>query len=348
MIAFRVDINKDIASGHIMRCMTIAEKVRAAGEEVLFISGDEYCSSFLTPKSFKYVITNSPADYWDSEIDLMKSIIKKYSIKCLFVDSYIVPDTYLKELNTVCKIAFIDDFLTKQLDVSLLLAPTQSRSLDFVNDLYKGTNTKLLLGKDYLIIRDEFLDLNDCGPDTKASNTNFSDKGILITTGGSDKYHFTLGIIKEILANSALLKNKYFVIIGSLNDDYEEIKALVKDCDSFVLLKNISNMGYYMHNSFYAISAGGNTVYELLCCKVALSTIALSDDQVALGKRLAGMNILNYEGDCRQDTKEVIAKCINTLEDISQNGINSKMQSAVEDYTDGLGATRIAKALIEL
>lgn len=341
MIAFRVDINKDIASGHIMRCMTIAEKVRKAGEEVLFISGDEYCSSFLAPRNFNHVITRTPADNWDEEIPLMINIIKQYNITCLFVDSYVVSKTYLEELNKYCKVAFIDDFLKEKLNISMLLAPTQSRNLDFVNEMYAGTDTVLLLGKDYLIIRDEFLKKS-------SKNSDEQEKGILITTGGSDKYHFTLNTIKEIINRPKLLENRYFIIIGSLNEDEKEIRDLTKGYESFVLLKNISNMGTYMHKSKYAISAGGNTVYELLCCKVPLSCIALSDDQVALGKRLAEQNILTFEGDCREDVNMVIENCINTLTDISNNGIQSKMQQAIAQYTDGLGAVRIAEELIKL
>ena len=116
MIAFRADINKEIASGHIMRSIAIAKKVREKGEEVLFISGDDYCSNFLNPCGFDYVTTNSPADSFDDELPLMKSLVDKYDIKCLFVDSYVVSAHYLCEMNKICKVAFIDDYLKEKLD----------------------------------------------------------------------------------------------------------------------------------------------------------------------------------------------------------------------------------------
>lgn len=341
MIAFRADINKEIASGHIMRSIAIAKKVREKGEEVLFISGDDYCSNFLNPCGFDYVTTNSPADSFDDELPLMKSLVDKYDIKCLFVDSYVVSAHYLCEMNKICKVAFIDDYLKEKLDISLLLAPTQSRSLDFVSDMYKDTDTVLLLGKDYLIIRDEFLSKEPL----PASQT----ENILITTGGTDKYSFTLKLMRRIISEPLLFTKHYFIILGALNGDEDAIRSLAfEHKDTFSILKNISNMGFYMKQSAYAVSAGGNTVYELLCCKVPLSVIALSDDQEALGKRLSEKHILSYEGDCRNDVDEVTENCVRTLLSVATNGIKHDTKKAVENFTDGLGASRIADALINL
>lgn len=338
MIAFRVDINKDIASGHIMRCITIAEKIRKKGKDVIFISGDEYCSSFLKPRNFEYVVTNTSPSDWDGEIEFVKKIIKKYGIEVLFADSYVVSKKYLEEINKVCKVAYIDDFLREQYDISLLLAPTQSRDLDCVKQLYANKNTILLLGREYLIIRDEFLDVYD------GTERN----GILVTTGGSDKYHFTLKLIRRIAEIKELLPNRYYIVLGSLNEDEESIREIAKNFGSFEILKNISNMGEYMHKSKYAISAGGNTVYELLCSKVPISCIALSDDQVALGKRFMNQKIVSYEGDCREGVDKVVENCIKTLLDVEKRGVDASMLHTVDCFTDGLGAERIADALVDL
>lgn len=338
MIAFRVDINKEIASGHIMRCITIAKKIISFGEKVLFICSDNYCDSFLTSLGIPYVTTNGDWQNWDKEIGTIKSIISGYSINCLFVDSYVVSNYYLKTINDIIPVAYIDDYLTSPLPVTLLIAPTQSKDLSFVPEMYKGFNTKLLLGKDYLIIRDEFLLEKD----------NLTKDGILITTGGSDKYHFTLNFINVILNNPLLCNEKYYVIIGSMNDDEEEIRKITKDYPNFILLKNISNMGDYMHSSKYAISAGGNTIYELLCCHVPISCIALSNDQVALGERLASFNYLSYEGDCRIDINNVVKSSELSLVHFLQNGINSNIHEAILSFTDGMGAVRIAENIINL
>lgn len=339
MIAFRVDINKQIASGHIMRCLTIAQKIRELGGNVIFISGDEYCKSLLESKGFEYIITNTPHNNWDIEIPLMNELIAKHNIKCLFIDSYDVSAFYLKELDKACKVVYIDDYLKEKYDISLLLAPTQSRDLEKARILYNGTNTKLLLGKDYLIIRDEFL----------TNNNSLSEKdGIFISTGGTDNLHFTLNFLKKLSSAPKLQDKRFFVILGSLNDDEQSIKEVANKYPRIEVMKNISNISDYMKRSSYAIAAGGNTLYELLCCKVPVSCIALSDDQTPLGERLSGLHIVSYEGDCRENIDLVINNCIKSLESFFEKGLSSEMRPALENFTDGLGATRIAKELIEL
>ena len=44
MIGIRVDANEIVASGHILRCITIAKEIEKHGETVLFFLADEYGS----------------------------------------------------------------------------------------------------------------------------------------------------------------------------------------------------------------------------------------------------------------------------------------------------------------
>ena len=41
-IGIRVDANEIVATGHVMRCLAIAEELRKIGQELLFISADDF------------------------------------------------------------------------------------------------------------------------------------------------------------------------------------------------------------------------------------------------------------------------------------------------------------------
>ena len=59
MIFIRTDANEKIATGHVMRCLTIADEILDLGGKVCFIVSDKQSLSLIQDRGFKYIITNS-------------------------------------------------------------------------------------------------------------------------------------------------------------------------------------------------------------------------------------------------------------------------------------------------
>ena len=76
MIFFRADSNEIIASGHIMRCISIATFLKNKGCDVLFLIADENPVEMLECAGISYQILHSK---WN---DLSYEIDKVYSILC--------------------------------------------------------------------------------------------------------------------------------------------------------------------------------------------------------------------------------------------------------------------------
>lgn len=53
MIYIRADANEIIGTGHVMRCLSIAEESRRRGEEVTFIAADNNSKKAVEIKGFK-------------------------------------------------------------------------------------------------------------------------------------------------------------------------------------------------------------------------------------------------------------------------------------------------------
>ena len=119
VIYIRTDGNKDIAAGHIMRCLTIAHEIITMGHPVCFLVSDaESLSIFCKQESSVVVIPNMQAgteflttnaiyayelphaDYRNLEQELpeLLSLLQKHP-GTLLIDSYYVTDNYLKTLN---------------------------------------------------------------------------------------------------------------------------------------------------------------------------------------------------------------------------------------------------------
>ena len=59
MIGIRADANEQIATGHIMRCMTIADEIKKLGEEVIFYTADDVVVELINSRGFNVEVLSS-------------------------------------------------------------------------------------------------------------------------------------------------------------------------------------------------------------------------------------------------------------------------------------------------
>ena len=109
MIAIRVDMNNQIATGHLMRCLSISEALRLQNEEVVFIISDEQPVELLRQKNFRYIVLNTKWNDMESEVKALTKIINDENIDKLLIDSYQVTYKYLNEISNITKTIYIDD-----------------------------------------------------------------------------------------------------------------------------------------------------------------------------------------------------------------------------------------------
>ena len=56
VIAIRVDMNPIIATGHIMRCLSIADAIVELGERVIFVTADDYPIEVIKQRGHEVVV----------------------------------------------------------------------------------------------------------------------------------------------------------------------------------------------------------------------------------------------------------------------------------------------------
>ena len=105
----RADANEQIGTGHIMRCLAVAEAIKKYNIEVVFIVADKRSESFVTDKGFDTICLNTVWDNLDSETEIIMKVLGEKNIKKLLIDDYFVTESYLKRLSTVTEIMYIDD-----------------------------------------------------------------------------------------------------------------------------------------------------------------------------------------------------------------------------------------------
>lgn len=340
-IYIRVDANNEIATGHAMRTVSIAKQIRKLGGNCIFIVADEFAVSIIQQNDFEVICLNSTWNDLNQEIMKMQELIAEKQIKVLLVDSYFVTEKYLHSLSERTFVAYMDDLNLFKYPVNTII--NYSTYYDSFNykSLNYDNNVQFLLGTKYVPLREEFSQL------TREKKTRLKD--VLITTGGTDSYHITYLLIKQLLDTELFDLINLHVVMGRYNEDYERISKLAANKDNIILYKNIDYMCQLMMKCDAAISAGGTTLFELCACGLPTISFGIADNQLQGINSLADMGYINTVGDIRMKINEGISEILNKIGYYIDNPEVCHQYSArMQQLVDGKGAERIARYLLEV
>ncbi len=184
MIGFRLDVNERTATGHMRRCLTIAEQLKKRNEACVFLLADAVSLHHMKKYGFRCVLFGGTWDDWEADIPAVSACVRRLGISCLFVDSYQATARFLSELNRIVPVVYLDDFIRQAYDVSMLVCPTQSKRAGRIPNLYQNSNTRILSGSRYLILREEFYPAAEAVlPKSKKILVTAGDRSISYYTG---------------------------------------------------------------------------------------------------------------------------------------------------------------------
>lgn len=109
MILFRADGNAKIGTGHIMRCLSIADTFRKIGKDCTFVLADTSMQETISARKYKTVILDSDYQFMDEETEKLKSVIKNMNPEMVIIDSYFVTKRYLESVKSMVRLIYIDD-----------------------------------------------------------------------------------------------------------------------------------------------------------------------------------------------------------------------------------------------
>ena len=331
MVFIRTDANEQIGTGHVMRCLSIARAFEEAGENVTFITADHRADEMLA--GYASFCLDSDWTDMESELPRLLEIIKQTKPVLLLIDSYRVTKQYFKSLREVVYTAYIDDLNTARWDVDYLINYNIYASVcDYLQ--YDQTRTKLLLSLQYVPLRAEFI-----GLPKHEIKENMTD--VLVSAGGADPERITEKLMVSVCP--AFPELRFHFIIGALNARKEEIKKL--SGKNVVLHINEHNLSKLMVKCDAAISAAGTTLYELCASGIPTIMFTLANNQINAALQFDKLGIMRYIGDCRNN-ELFSAQTVEELKKLCFD-FRQKQSKKMQSLVDGLGAERIAKALLQ-
>lgn len=359
-IIFRADASLEIGSGHIMRCLTLANSLSAKGAEVTFLIRNQ-------PGNFKDLIVahghqvcelpaiknklneredfRPPYGQWFGvfqEEDAQDTIKKLNNIQpdWLIVDHYAIDSAWHKALRPyVKKIMVIDDLADRNYDCDLLLDQNYFHNLEsrYLGKVLPSTQT--LLGPYYALLRPEFHEIRK-----QQKLIDKSEKRIFVFFGGSDQHNLTSKTL-EALDNPQFSDLQIDVVIGAQNLYKKSIKKQVQARAGTNLYVQVSNIADIMARADFSIGAGGSTTWERLCLGIPTIVVTFAENQVKASQDLNELGLIHYVGDAKQiissDIKNSILKMINNPNYSIRKEILGK------DIVDGCGVNRVVKFIMK-
>lgn len=347
-VGIRVDGGSTIGMGHIMRCMTIAEAFTQNGIEVIFISKVNEGINKLIDSGYKVVQLPKDQVYTDKklfygdinsldkEIEEIKKIIENKKIDIMVIDSYNVTYEYLLKIKSYVKLVYIDDVNKFVYPVDVLVnGNIMAKNLNY--EKYSEEEV-LLLGIDYNLIRDEFLDI-------QTGSMNKDVKEIMVTTGGSDPYNLTPSIINTLLQDSFFKNIKFNIVVGTGFKNEDILTEISKHNKNIVLFKNPKKMSEIMVKSDLAISTGGSTLYELCACGIPTIAFIMAENQKEIVNMLSSKGYIEslgwYENLCSHD--HILVSKVKDL--CCDYGKREKLCKYAKSLIDCKGGERVVKEI---
>lgn len=316
---------KGIGLGHISRCSSLYNEITTRGIPVDFIVyGDISDVDFLKG-------TNIVNENW---------LVKDHLINNVSSDDYVIVDSYKATEEIYDAISkkskralFIDDIGRLVYPEGIIVNPSlDSSHIDYSH----SSNSILLSGPEYVILRDPFRSV-------KRENISNEVRRVLIMMGGTDIRGLTLLIIDNICRN--MLDIEFDIVTGS--EDMEKIKPQISKLNNITFHNNLgaTQMMELMISCDLAITAAGQTIYELLATQTPFIPIKVIENQENNVKSLLKYNqeqiVLNY------NDSDFLSSLNNALEIYSDVEYRKNYNLKYKGIVDGYGSKKIADYILK-
>lgn len=337
-IYIRADGNEVIATGHIMRCLSIAEQLRRLDIEVIFVTADSEPCSIVESRGFHADILHTVWNDLDSETEVICEYAQSHEAEVFLIDSYFVTAKYLERLSNYSRIVYMDDLLSFPYAVDALINYSVFADVGRYRELYMetGRKPKFLLGGDYIPLREEF--------EKVTFDVERKINKVLITTGGTDILNMSGRLLEEFMKDDILSEWEYHVIAGRFNVNKDMLYRLAEEYSGHIFIhENVNNMSEWMRTCDVAVSASGSTLYELCVCGVPAVCFEIADNQKG-ADAWQKKGYMLYAGNAAEDAEGCIGKCVEALLWYSLNyAARVEMSKRMQRVVDGKGAMRIAQ-----
>jgi UDP-2,4-diacetamido-2,4,6-trideoxy-beta-L-altropyranose hydrolase len=363
--AIRVDASNQMGSGHVMRCLTLAEALRADGAQCHFISRAHTGHLLELIRQRGFAVTALPVELppppanwqvaskrpkepvhapwlgcdWQTDAEQTRAVLAKLQPDWLVVDHYALDQRWETALRPhYQKLMVIDDLADRPHQCDLLLDQNLGRQpQDYANLV--PAQCKVLTGPQYALLRPEFAALRAYSLQRRQQPVL---KQVLITMGGVDQSNATGQVLQALKGCTLPQDCRISVVMGLQAPWLQQVRAQAQDMHwPTEVLVNISDMAQRMADSDLAIGAAGSTSWERCCLGLPTLMVVLADNQWPGAKALDAAQAACLIG----EVGDIATQLPLAVRAVNQDDRLMQMSTFTCSITDGLGVYQVLQTL---
>lgn len=336
-LIIRADASVAIGSGHVVRCLALAQAWQDQGGDCVFAMTQS------TPAVIRRVraegfepcdISAEPGSAEDAQRTL--GLADKSSGSWIAVDGYHFSVAYHRTLRDGgAKLLLIDDQANAEHYIADIVLNQNSHACEGMYTR-REAHSRLLLGPRYAMLRREFKGCEEWKRDIAPIG-----RKVLVTMGGSDPENITSLAIRAL----GMLKVGYDaqVVAGGSNSHIAELKHLVSQIPHIELQTDSSKIPELMAWADVAISGAGSTCWEMCLLGLPAILIDVAENQKRIAEDLAKKGVAIHAGSGREIIAEQLAAKLEQLLVTLQ--LRAAMSQRGRELVDGRGASRVVSAM---
>lgn len=337
-LLIRADASPEIGTGHVMRCLALAQAWQADGSSATFVGS---MTSALERRLAEENIEVRSLDVGAGSLDDADETARharNLGASWVVVDGYHFGGEYQRRLREAgLRMLFIDDYgHADWYGADLVL----NQNIDAEESLYepRADHADLLLGPKFALLRKEFWPWRS--PRRRPRRTA---DHVLVTLGGADPKNLTEKVVRA-LGKMDIQDLHVTAVVGGSSSHEEAIRATVEEVgDSVEVRSDVDDMAGLMAESDVAVSAGGSTCWELSFMGIPSVVIELAENQQGIAEGLdecgTALNLRWHGAVTESEIREAVGSLLRDDER------RLKMARRAQDLVDGQGTMRVLQAL---
>ncbi len=356
-VAFRTDASVRIGTGHVMRCLTLADELARQGHQCRFVCREHegHLGDLIAGKGHGLTLLPSRSDNelalkdhgsdnyalwlgvpWQEDACQTLDALKAWKPDWLVVDHYALNAKWERALaDAVGKIMVIDDLANRPHECALLLDQNLGRVASDYDGLLPG-GCQRLIGPRYALLRPEFAKLRE---QSLKRRRHPELKRILISLGGVDRTNVTGRVLEALSESSLPASTELDIIMGAAAPYLDDVRQQAARLPFRATVSvNVRDMAQRMCLADLSIGAAGSTSWERCCLGLPTIVVVLADNQKQSAEFLSKHRIAIIV--------RTVEEIISTFTRFSDKGRMLRdfcsMSCAAKELVDGDGCRRVA------